>query len=110
MIYFALRDRNWNTLEKRIDNERISAGGNRFLITYDFVNLNEGVPVMEWKVQIEGTPDGVVTFGIEGTMLETFMKNRAGFCVLHPLNVAGSNCTLTHPGGAESVHMFPVEI
>lgn len=110
MIYFALRDRNWNTLESRIENEKISAGDNRFLITYECVNLNVGVPIMRWAVQIEGTPEGTITFEIRGTMLEKYLKNRAGFCILHPLNVAGTNCTLTHPDGSESVHLFPVEI
>lgn len=107
MIYFALRDRNWNTMGSIIQNEKVSSEGNRFLITYDLVNLNEGVPIMEWRVHIEGTPAGVITFEINGTMLETFMKNRAGFCVLHPLNVAGTNCTLTHSDESESVHLFP---
>ncbi|HEU5145081.1 MAG TPA: hypothetical protein VFT90_00130 [Chryseosolibacter sp.] len=110
MIYFALRDRNWNTLESRIENEKISAGDNRFLITYDCINLSEGLPIMEWKVKLEGTPEGVIIFEVNGTMLETFQKNRAGFCILHPLNVAGRNCTLTHPDGNESVHAFPVAI
>lgn len=110
MIYFALRDRNWNTLESRIENEKISTGGSRFVITYDCVNFDEGVPIMEWRVLIEGTPEGVITFELNGTMLETFMKNRAGFCILHPLNVAGTNCTLTHPDGSESVHLFPETI
>ena len=110
MIYFALRDRNWNTMESRIENEKISAGGGRFLITYDCINLNEGTPVMQWNVQLEGMPDGTIIFEINGTMLETFTKNRAGFCILHPLHVAGTNCTLRHPDGVESVHPFPIEI
>ena len=110
MIYFALRDRNWNTLESRIFDEQISSGDDRFTITYTCINSEDGIAVMKWNALIEGTADGVITFEISGTMQEAFARNRAGFCVLHPLGVAGSACTITHPGGQQTVRAFPVNI
>ena len=35
MIYFALRDHNWNTIDLHIENENITINENNFQITYD---------------------------------------------------------------------------
>ena len=111
MIYFALRDHNWNTLTHVIDNENISIGDDCFLVEYDCAHLEGGVTIMEWKVKLEGSPDGSITFEIAGIMREAaFKKNRAGFCILHPLSVAGEKCRITHPDGTASVESFPVAI
>lgn len=110
MIYFALRDHNWNTLPFRIENENISFGDADFRITYDCFNTDGGVTVMEWKAAIQGKDDATITFEIRGTATETFRKNRAGFCVLHPLNLTGTHVTVTHPDQSKTTHAFPAEI
>ena len=110
MIYFALRDRNWNTMDSSIEDERISSDADGFDISYTCTHSNDGVPVMRWNATIRGTSDGAIVFEIQGIMLENFMKNRAGFCILHPLNVAGSECTIVHPDRSETRRIFPVEI
>lgn len=110
MIYFALRDHNWNTMNCRIENEILSANDEDFEITYDLMHLDGGVQLMKWKGLIRGERDGVITFQIEGTATSDFRKNRAGFCVLHPLEVAGRECKVVHPDGASSVILFPVEV
>ena len=110
MIYFALRDRNWNTMDSSIEDERISSDADSFDISYRCTHSNNGVPVMRWNATIHGTSDGTITFEIQGIMLEDFMKNRAGFCILHPLHVAGSECTIVHPDHSETRRIFPVAI
>ena len=110
MIYFALRDENWNTFTHQVDNENISVKDNRFTITYDSFNLDGGVSIMEWKARIDGYPDGSIVFDISGVATESLKKNRAGFCVLHPLNVIGQQCRVIHPEGPETRHTFPAEI
>lgn len=110
MIYFALRDHNWNTLESRIQNEVIEANANDFNITYDCVHLNGGVAVMEWRASIKGNGDGHIVFEINGKANENFRKNRAGFCVLHPLDIIGDDCTIIHPDSTQSIVPFPGEV
>ena len=110
MIYFAVRDRNWNTMDSRIDDERISSDGESFDVSYKCIHSNDGVPVMRWNATIQGRSDGTIAFEINGIMLEDFVKNRAGFCILHPLNVAGSDCTIVHPDHTETERKFPVAI
>ncbi len=110
MIYFALRDHNWNTLNHDIENELIENDGDRFRIAYDCSHIEEGTPVMDWKVTIAGEPDGTIVFDITGKTLRDFRKNRAGFCLLHPLDVAGVSCEIEHDDGSASTNVFPVDI
>lgn len=110
MIYFALRDHNWNTIASHIENENISLEEDSFEISYDCLNTEGGLTIMEWKAMIKGGADGTVTFELQGRMIEDFRRNRAGFCILHPLNISGGSCTIIHPDRTESTHTFPVEV
>lgn len=110
MIYFALRDHNWNTFPCHIENENISFSDTEFQITYDCFNSDGGVTVMEWKASIHGKDDGSITFELRGSATENFRKNRAGFCILHPLNLTRTDVTITHPDRSKTVSPFPLEV
>ena len=110
MIYFALRDRNWNTMESKLQNETIVADKTHFSISYECIHYCESRPVMRWDAVIKGNEEATITFKIRGELLEDFNRNRAGFCVLHPLTIAGGNCTIIHPDGNETTRTFPVDI
>jgi len=110
MIYFALRDHNWNTISGHIENEVITIEGSGFQVSYDYLNIHGGETVMEWKAAIKGTADGTITFEIHGTATENFKKNRAGFCILHPLNLAGTDVVITHPDKSTTTKPFPVNV
>lgn len=110
MIYFALRDHNWDTLPHHIENEDLIIDDDQFRISYDCAHTDGGVTIMEWKCGIAGRPDGSIVFEIAGIMEETFTKNRAGFCVLHPLTVTGQMCRIRHPDGTTTSKEFPRDI
>ena len=110
MIYFALRDHNWNTLVSQIENEVIYTNGTQFEITYDCFHIDGGVAVMQWKAGIKGRHDGRIVFEIEGKVNENFRRNRAGFCILHPLDIIGQDCTICHPDGSKSTVAFPRDV
>jgi D-apionolactonase len=108
MIYFALRDENWSTHPLEINDENITAEDDAFTITYTAINTNDGIPLLKWRVSIEGTPEGRISFALEGEVLETHRKNRAGFCMLHPLKeTIGQPVEIRHPDGSNSKHTFP---
>lgn len=107
MIYFALRDHNWNTINSVIENENISINENDFEITYDCFHIDGGVDVMQWEGKIQGNTDGSILFEIHGRVLENFRKNRAGFCVLHPLTITNQECVIIHPDDSQSTPVFP---
>lgn len=109
MIYFALRDHNWGTLDRKIENEMIENQEDHFLISYDCFNVNEAnEPIFAWKVKIEGEKDGKITFEIQGEALEAVRKNRAGFCILHPIEgVTEQPVTIFHPDNSSTNTYFP---
>src|SRR5690348_12759087 len=99
LIYFALRDENWNTFENHILNEEISADDETFDIRYVCFNERAGERLLEWRVRLAGNRDGSIVFTLHGTAKKNLLKNRAGFCVLHPLSLAGEECNILHPEG-----------
>jgi D-apionolactonase len=108
MIYFALRDHNWATLPYRIENEQIKHDSNRFDITYECVNYFQTTDILRWKTTITGDEHGKIKFAIEGKVLNDFRKNRAGFCVLHPLTeLLNNRCEITDETGKKTASKFP---
>lgn len=111
MIYFALRDENWGTCEYNIENEQITVSDNTFQIQYDCFHRKQGVEVLHWEVLISGSSSGEIVFEIEGLVMQDILKNRAGFCILHPIKeCAGQPVTIGHVDGSVSELIFPENI
>lgn len=108
MIYFALRDENWGTYGVDIEDEKISADNNGFAVTYSAVNRREKKEMFRWSVKIDGSEQGMISMSIEGEATSTLKKNRAGFCVLHPLrDTFNQPVEITHADGTRSSGSFP---
>jgi D-apionolactonase len=108
MIYFALRDEHWDTCEHVMTHEEKDISWETFKIKYDSVHRKDGKDLIRWKVTIEGLPDSSIRFTIDGEVLREIKKNRAGFCILHPLKgVKGQAVEITHPDGSTQPGHFP---
>ncbi|MCB0668612.1 MAG: hypothetical protein KDC80_22460 [Saprospiraceae bacterium] len=107
MIYFALRDRNWDTMSGRIESEKITTREQGFSISYRWISTHNDFP-FEWDVRIEGNDDSQILFSIRGEAKQDVLKNRTGFCILHsvPEN-AGGPCTIITPEGEQIEGHFP---
>lgn len=123
MIYFALRDHNWGTFDRTIENEVIESYEDHFSISYTCLNIikhEEGAnsdhganpkAIFEWEVKINGEKDGKITFEIQGKALQDVRRNRAGFCILHPIEgVAKQPVTIIHDAGSNTETHFPLYI
>lgn len=111
MIYFALRDENWGTVDLSIVNETIEEHQDGFAIRCEALNRRDEKVLITWQISIDVKRNGSLVFSINGNVLEDFKKNRAGFCVLHPLKeVIGEPVVLSHPDGTKSEHAFPTLI
>jgi hypothetical protein len=110
MIYSALRDREWCTIVPVITGEKIVVNPDSFNIEYDCL-YRSGKISFSARYKIEGRADNTLTFGFEGITLDTFEKNRIGFCVLHPIEgYTGINCIITHSDNNSETLKFPVII
>jgi D-apionolactonase len=107
MIYAAVRDKDWLTAHPEISNEIIDVTAESFHINYDCrYRLND----IDFRAQFQivGNASGSISFEMQGEALTTFMKNRIGFCVLHPVEgCAGRDCRITHTDGSMEVSSFP---
>jgi hypothetical protein len=106
-IYVAIRDRNWGTAPNVMSNLVMEAGEDSFRISYDVENrLNE--IHFTWRGEIMGAPDGTIRCVMDGVAQTSFMKNRIGYCVLHPDNIAGAHARVDHIDGSSEDAVLPI--
>ncbi len=108
-IYSAVRDQNWGTIPGQLSDVRIDRQPASFHIHYRSEHKHGEIHFV-WTGDISGTPDGTVTFSMDGAALSTFNRNRIGFCILHPINCAGKACTIEDVDGNTYEGAFPREI
>ncbi len=105
-LYSAVRDHNWDTIPGRIRDFRMERGDDSFALRYVSEHRREGI-LFSWTAEITGAPDGTITYSMDGTVLSTFRKNRIGFCLLHPMSLAGLPCRVTHSDNSREDGSFP---
>jgi D-apionolactonase len=105
-----VRDRNWGTILPEIVEEKIEVQENSFEINYTAHYKNVEIDFIA-DYQILGKPDGSISLSMKGKALYSFLKNRIGFCILHPLQgIKGQICTITNSKGQVSHAHFPTEV
>ena len=106
-VYVAIRDRNWGTVLPRLSNVKMEIARESFRISYDVEN-KQGEIDFFWKGTIVGDEGGNIRFSMEGVARSTFLRNRIGFCVLHPVHeCAGQSCTVEQVDGKVVNGAFP---
>jgi hypothetical protein len=106
-IYVAVREADWATVPAELEDLEIEVGPESFRVC--FVARHRRGPVrFDWKGRIEGAPDGRLTFSMEGVAASTFLRNRIGICVLHPVEeCAGRRCIIETVDGDRAESAFP---
>ena len=107
--YVAVRDHNWDTILPQLSNVQIEQEGDAFRITYDVENKHGDVDFF-WRGTIAGDANGTITFSMDGEARSTFRRNRIGFCVLHPMDLAGVPCRIEKVDGAVEGSAYPISI
>lgn len=106
-VYAAVRDHNWNTLPSALTDLQIERTNEAFHITYDVENRRGGIDFF-WKGTIVGDAQGSITFIMDGQARSTFLRNRIGICVLHPMSeCAGLPCRVEKVDGTVELGEFP---
>ncbi|HKS38411.1 MAG TPA: hypothetical protein VJW76_14555 [Verrucomicrobiae bacterium] len=105
-IYAAVRDQNWGTIPGQLQNAKLDVRGDSFHISYDSEHKQREIHFV-WHGVIAGESDGTIRFTFDGAARTTFLKNRIGFCVLHPQECAGATCRVEYIDGASKTAVFP---
>ena len=108
-IYVAVRDRNWDTAPPLLSRLEKDIQEDSFRIAFD-VDCRLREIDFAWKGRITGDARGTIAFSMEGVARSTFLKNRIGFCILHPDSCAGASVMLTHPDKSSERSSFPKAI
>jgi hypothetical protein len=109
-VYVAVRDRNWGTVPPRRGDERLEVRDDSFRITYHAEHI-EGNIDFRWRAEILGEADGTIRYRMNGRAHSTFLRNRIGFCILHPIReCAGADCRVELADGTWIASRFPREI
>ncbi len=106
MIYSAVRDHNWGTIEPEITEEKIEEYETGFLIETR-VKYRKSDIYFEAAYKISGNGNKL-DFEMKGEAKSTFMTNRTGFCVLHPIKeCSGKTCIVIHPDETSEEAVYP---
>lgn len=115
-IYVAVRDHNWDTIPLAVSDLRIEQGDHGFRLTFQ-ADHRKGAIDFGWRGTITGDAWGTITFAMDGAARSTFLRNRIGFCVLHPPAThlggypgAGYSCVVEHDDGTRVTDEFPAPI
>ncbi|MGH3739244.1 MAG: hypothetical protein ACRDT6_27140 [Micromonosporaceae bacterium] len=106
-VYVAVRDANWGTIPGRLDDLHVEHRPDGFTVTFRSVHVSGDVS-FSWDATIEGR-SGTVTFAMDGVAGADFAINRIGFCLLHPLSLAGAPVTVRTVAGERQLR-FPRDI
>jgi len=109
-VYAAVRDRNWGTVSPRIRDLKVRQDGRSFEVSFEAI-CREGDIDFAWQGRLSGAADGTVAYEFDGQAHSTFLRNRIGFCVLHPIApCAGKPCRVRTTDGQVRQAAFPQRI
>jgi D-apionolactonase len=110
MIFPAVRDQNWETVLPLIRDMNVRREQSGFSISITCQYRQKEIDFTAWY-QITGLPEGKIVFHMKGLANSSFLKNRIGLCVLHPLKeIVGMNCEVIHPDGSNSLVRLPFHV
>lgn len=106
-VYAAVRDRNWGTVPARLSIVREEVREDSFEIVCE-AECRQGEIDFFWRGTIRGEASGRIFFGMDGQARSTFLRNRIGFCVLHPpKDCRGARCRVGQQDGTTIEAVFP---
>ncbi len=106
-VYVAVRDPQWRTVPGALSALAVESGPDRFRARFRSSH-REGPIDFDWEGLLEGDATGTVRFAMDGEAGSTFLKNRIGLCVLHPISeCAGQPCEVERADGEVVRGVFP---
>lgn len=106
-IYGAVRDRNWGTVTPTLSDLHIEEENGGFALRFSAACREREID-FRWDGHISGRSDGSLSYAMAGVSHSTFLRNRIGLCVLHPIQeCAGRPCIIEHTEGTWTEGVFP---
>ncbi len=98
-VYVAVRDAPWNTIPATTSEWQIEADPDRFRVAFRARHRHETID-FDWDGLIEGSPDGLIRYTLDGVCHGSFKYSKIGFNVHHALDGSiGRPYRARTPGG-----------
>jgi hypothetical protein len=106
-IYAAVRDRNWGTVPGTLRERVRKVEQHSFQIEFESEH-QQGNIHFTWRGIVRGDASGTLRYEFDGSAKTTFLRNRIGCCVLHPLReCAGARARQFRVDGTQIECRFP---
>jgi hypothetical protein len=106
-IYAAVRNSVWGTVPPRIRDMQLQRQTDSFRLTFVCEHRQDDID-FAWNGTVAGHANGKLEFLFDGKARSTFLRNRIGFCVLHPMReCSGQPCTIETTSGTITKGRFP---
>ena len=109
-IYLVFQDINWTSRPFIIKDEIWQIADRSFSAKIKAQGSHDAKD-LSVELEITGSESGEITYGFSASTAVSFMRNRLGLCLLHPVaGLAGRECELTKADGAIEKSKFPEAI
>ena len=109
-IYLVFQDINWTSRPFVIKDEVWQIADRSFSAKIKAQGSHDAKD-LSVELVITGSETGEITYGFSASTKVSFMRNRLGLCLLHPVaGLAGRECKLTKADGAIEESKFPDSI
>jgi hypothetical protein len=90
-LYAAIRDRSWGTITPIFTRYNLDQSEQAFTLSFTAEHVSGGEQDVDfaWQGAIVGSEDGTIKCVMDGAARSDFWRNRIGWCVLHPMELAG---------------------
>ena len=105
-INAPVRNQFWGTLPTKVSNVKVRAQEQEFSLSFDVACVQREID-FSWSGTVVGTAEGTLKFQFRGRANSSFLKNRIGFCVLHPASAAGRPWEIETTDGRQTKGHFP---
>ncbi|ASY11082.1 hypothetical protein [Candidatus Planktophila lacus] len=106
-IYLVFQDINWTSRPFVIKDEIWDVADRSFSAKIKAQGSHDAKD-LSVELEITGSESGEITYGFSASTAVSFMRNRLGLCLLHPIaGLAGRECELTKADGAVEISRFP---
>ena len=106
-IYLVFQDINWTSRPFVIKDEIWQIADRSFSAKIKAQGSHDAKD-LSVELEITGSESGEITYGFSASTSVSFMRNRLGLCLLHPVaGLTGRECELTKADGAVEVSRFP---
>ncbi|MBX3028928.1 MAG: hypothetical protein KF809_02090 [Chloroflexi bacterium] len=108
-VYVAVRDAPWNTIPAQTSDWVVATGPDRFKVTFMARHRHEDIS-FHWRGVIEGTPDGVIRYEMDGQCRGVFRYSKIGFNVHHALDGSVGRAYRARTERGERTGVLPTDI